>query len=122
VTLSAHACRLRAGGAVRDHPRTQPYLFASSKMAITLAFIGTVVSETIAANAGPGFLMVQVGSNFQMPLVFAGLLLLAVEGIAIYAIFASVESHFTRWTFRSSISVGIRRRALLKFRAEMVIN
>jgi NitT/TauT family transport system permease protein len=87
-------------------PRTQPYLFGSLKVAITLAFVGTVVSETIAANAGLGFLMVQAGSNFQMPLVFAGLLLLAVEGIAMYAIFAAIEVHFTRWAFRSSMSAA----------------
>ena len=87
-------------------PRTQPYLFGSLKVAITLAFVGTVVSETIAANAGLGFLMVQAGSNFQMPLVFAGLLLLAVEGIAMYAVFAAVETHFTRWAFRSSMSAA----------------
>jgi NitT/TauT family transport system permease protein len=87
-------------------PRTQPYLFGSLKVAITLAFVGTVVSETIAANAGLGFLMVQAGSNFQMPLVFAGLLLLAVEGIAMYAVFASIETHFTRWAFRSSMSAA----------------
>jgi NitT/TauT family transport system permease protein len=87
-------------------PRTQPYLFGSLKVAITLAFVGTVVSETIAANAGLGFLMVQAGSNFQMPLVFAGLLLLAVEGIAMYAVFAYVEIYFTRWAFRSSMSAA----------------
>ena len=87
-------------------PRTQPYLFGSLKVAITLAFVGTVVSETIAANAGLGFLMVQAGSNFQMPLVFAGLILLAVEGIAMYAVFASVEVYFTRWAFRSSTSAA----------------
>jgi NitT/TauT family transport system permease protein len=87
-------------------PRTQPYLFGSLKVAITLAFVGAVVSETIAANAGLGFLMVQAGSNFQMPLVFAGLLLLAVEGIAMYAIFAALEAHFARWAFRSSMSAA----------------
>lgn len=87
-------------------PRTQPYLFGSLKVAITLAFVGTVVSETIAANAGLGFLMVQAGSNFQMPLVFAGLLLLAAEGIIMYAIFAYVESYFVGWAFRSSMSAG----------------
>ena len=53
-------------------PRTQPYLFGSLKVAITLAFVGTVVSETIGANAGLGYLIVLAGSNFQMPLVFAG--------------------------------------------------
>jgi NitT/TauT family transport system permease protein len=87
-------------------PRSQPYLFGSLKVAITLAFVGTVVSETIAANAGLGFLMVQAGSNFQMPLVFAGLLLLAVEGIAMYAVFAAVEQHFTAWAFRSTMSAA----------------
>src|ERR1700704_857980 len=87
-------------------PRTQPYLFASFKVAITLAFIGAVMSETIGANAGLGHLMVQAGSNFQMPLVFACLLGLAIEGIAMYAIFAYVESYFTRWAFRSSMSAG----------------
>ena len=55
-------------------PRTQPYLFGSLKVAITLAFVGAVMSETIGANAGLGHLMVQAGSNFQMPLVFACLL------------------------------------------------
>jgi NitT/TauT family transport system permease protein len=87
-------------------PRTQPYLFGSLKVAITLAFVGTVVSETIAANAGLGFLMVQAGSNFQMPLVFAGLMLLAAEGIAMYAVFAYIEVYFTRWAFRSSMSAA----------------
>jgi NitT/TauT family transport system permease protein len=87
-------------------PRTQPYLFGSLKVAITLAFVGAVVSETIAANAGLGFLMTQAGSNFQMPLVFAGLLALAVEGILMYAVFALIEKRFTRWAFRSSMSAA----------------
>jgi NitT/TauT family transport system permease protein len=87
-------------------PRTQPYLFGSLKVAITLAFVGTVVSETVGANAGLGYLISLAGSNFQMPLVFAALLLLAFEGIAMYAVFAGIEGHFTRWAFRSSMSAA----------------
>ena len=87
-------------------PRTQPYLFGSLKVAITLAFVGTVVSETVGANAGLGYQIALAGSNFQMPLVFAALLLLAVEGIAMYAVFAYVEVYFTRWAFRSSMSAA----------------
>jgi NitT/TauT family transport system permease protein len=87
-------------------PRAQPYLYGSLKVAITLAFVGAVVSETIAANAGLGFMMIQAGSNFQMPLVFAGLLCLAVEGIAMYAVFAAVERRSTRWAFRSTTSAA----------------
>src|SRR5215467_6780245 len=87
-------------------PRTQPYLFGSLKVAITLAFVGTVVSETVGANGGLGYQIALAGSNFQMPLVFAALLLLAVEGIAMYAVFAYVEVYFTRWAFRSSMSAA----------------
>jgi NitT/TauT family transport system permease protein len=87
-------------------PRTQPYLFGSLKVAITLAFVGTVVSETVGANAGLGYQIALAGSNFQMPLVFAALLLLAIEGIAMYAVFAYVEVYFTRWAFRSSMSAA----------------
>src|SRR5262245_14643407 len=103
---------LRALGArkldimLKGIPRTQPYLFGSLKIAITLAFIGAVMSETIGANSGLGHLMVQAGSNFQMPLVFACLIGLAVEGIAMYAVFAYVEAYFTRWAFRSSMSAA----------------
>jgi NitT/TauT family transport system permease protein len=84
-------------------PRAQPYFFGSLKVAITLAFVGSVVSETIAANAGIGYLMALAGSNFQMPLVFAGLVALAVEGIVMYAFFAWIEQRTTRWAFRSSM-------------------
>src|SRR5882757_2900656 len=76
------------------------------KVGITLAFVGTVVSETVGANAGLGYQIALAGSNFQMPLVFASLLLLAVEGIAMYAVFAYIEVHFTRWAFRSSMSAA----------------
>jgi NitT/TauT family transport system permease protein len=87
-------------------PRTQPYLFGSLKIAITLAFVGTVVSETVGANAGLGYRVALAGSSFQMPLVFAALLLLAVEGIVMYYAFAYVEAYFTRWAFRSSMSAA----------------
>ena len=76
------------------------------KVAITLAFVGTVVSETVGANAGLGYQIALAGSNFQMPLVFAALLLLAFEGIAMYAVFAWIEGYFTRWAFRSSMSAA----------------
>jgi NitT/TauT family transport system permease protein len=87
-------------------PRAMPYFFGSLKVAITLAFVGTVVSETIASNAGLGFLMSQAGTNFQMPLVFAGLIALAVEGIGMYAVTAWLEQRMTGWAFRSQGSAG----------------
>jgi len=87
-------------------PRSMPYFFGSLKVAITLAFVGAVVSETVGANAGLGHLMAQAGSNFQMALVFAGLIALAIEGIVMYAITAWIEMRMASWAFRSQGSAG----------------
>jgi NitT/TauT family transport system permease protein len=57
-------------------PRSLPYFYASLKVAITLAFVGTTVSEMTAANEGIGYLLVSAGSAMQMGLAFAGLVVI----------------------------------------------
>ena len=84
-------------------PRSMPYFFGSLKIAITLAFVGSVVSETVASNTGLGQMMSQAQSQFNTPLVFAGLIMLAIEGIAMYALMAWVEKRSTRWAHRSTM-------------------
>jgi len=81
-------------------PRSLPYFFASLKVAITLAFIGSVVSETVAANEGIGYLMMSAGSQMRMPLVFAGLIVISIMAMAMYAVFAFLEKRTTGWATR----------------------
>ena len=83
-------------------PRALPYLFASLKIAITLAFVGTVLSETVAANQGIGTVMMIASSNFDVPMVFAGLFLLAAMGVALYAVSSLVERRMTGWAQRKT--------------------
>ena len=83
-------------------PRALPYLFASLKIAITLAFVGTVLSETVAANRGIGNVMMIASGNFDVPLVFAGLFILAGLGISLYAVSSLVERRMTGWSQRKS--------------------
>ncbi|QSI28344.1 ABC transporter permease subunit [Variovorax sp. RKNM96] len=83
-------------------PRALPYLFASLKIAITLAFVGTVLSETVAANQGIGTVMMIASGNFDVPMVFAGLFLLAAMGVALYAISSLVERRTTGWAQRKT--------------------
>jgi NitT/TauT family transport system permease protein len=78
-------------------PRALPYFFGSLKVAITLAFVGAVISESVASNVGIGNLMLQAQAQFQVPLIFAGLLALAVEGIVMYAMMAWLEARMTGW-------------------------
>ena len=72
-------------------PRSMPYFFASLKVAVTLAFVGSIISETIAGNRGIGYLMMQASSSFRVPLVFAGLIVVAIMGVGMYAVFAYIE-------------------------------
>jgi len=81
-------------------PRSLPYFFGSLKVAITLAFVGAVVSETVGANKGIGKLMLDAQAAFQVQIVFAGLLVLAFLGIVLYAATAIIEKRFTGWAFR----------------------
>ncbi|GAA4339877.1 ABC transporter permease [Pigmentiphaga soli] len=81
-------------------PRSLPYLFASLKVAITLAFVGSVVSEMVASNAGIGYLLLNASSSFRVPLVFAALIVVGVLGIVMYAIADWIERRSTAWAHR----------------------
>jgi NitT/TauT family transport system permease protein len=81
-------------------PRSMPYFFASLKVAITLAFVGTTVSEMNASNEGIGYLLISAGSAMKMPLAFAGLLVIAAMAMAMYELFAFIERRSTGWAHR----------------------
>jgi NitT/TauT family transport system permease protein len=85
-------------------PRALPYFFGSLKVAITLAFVGAVISESVASNVGIGNLMLQAQAQFQVPLIFAGLVALAVEGIVMYWLMAVLENRMTGWAQRSGFA------------------
>lgn len=87
-------------------PRSLPYFFGSLKVAITLAFVGTVVSESVASNNGIGNLMLQAQAQFLVPLIFAGLVALAVLGIVMYWLMAVLERRMTAWAHRSGFAQG----------------
>ncbi|MBO9536502.1 ABC transporter permease [Herbaspirillum sp.] len=81
-------------------PRSMPYFFASLKVAITLAFVGSTVSEMNASNQGIGYLLVSAGSSMKMPLAFAGLVVIGAMAMAMYELFAVIEKRTTGWAHR----------------------
>lgn len=81
-------------------PRAMPDFFSSIKIAITGAFIGTIVAETIAGNSGIGYLMVVATNNLDSPLAIAGLLVLSAMGVSFYCIALLVEKQVTGWAYR----------------------
>jgi NitT/TauT family transport system permease protein len=80
-------------------PRTLPLFFASLKVAVASAFVGSVIAETVAANAGIGYLMAVAASDFNTRLAFGGLFVLAAMGVLLYGVFAAVERRMTAWAY-----------------------
>ena len=83
-------------------PRSMPYFYGSLKVAITLAFVGTTVSEMTASNEGIGYLLMSAGSSMQMGLAFAGLVVIGAMAMGMYELFAVVEKRTTGWAHRSA--------------------
>jgi NitT/TauT family transport system permease protein len=83
-------------------PRSMPYFFASLKVAITFAFVGSIVAETVAANRGIGNLMLVASSRFEVPLAFAGLLMTGVMGIGMYLVTEFIERRTIGWAIRGA--------------------
>lgn len=99
---------LRALGASRRQilvkvgiPRSMPYLFASLKVSITLAYVGSVIAESNASRYGIGNLITRASADFNVPLVFGALVALAILGVAIYAVTVELERRMTVWAHRS---------------------
>jgi NitT/TauT family transport system permease protein len=86
-------------------PRAMPYLFGSLKVAIALAFVGSVLSESVAGKGGIGYVMVIASARFEMPLVFAALIVVAAMAIIMYALCNFIEQHMTRWAFRGQLAM-----------------
>ncbi len=83
-------------------PRSMPYFYGSLKIAITLAFVGTVLAEMTAGDSGIGYLMQTAGSQQRMPLAFAGLVTIGAMAMAMYELFSWVEKRTTGWAHRGS--------------------
>ena len=66
----------------------------------TLAFVGSVISETVASNMGIGYLMMSASASMNMPLVFAGLFVIGAMGVVMYELFARLERRLTGWATR----------------------
>ena len=83
-------------------PRSMPYFYGSLKIAITLAFVGTVLAEMTAGDSGIGYLMQSAASQQRMPLAFAGLVTIGAMAMAMYELFSWIERRTTGWAHRGS--------------------
>ncbi|MEU7476190.1 ABC transporter permease [Lentzea sp. NPDC042327] len=78
-------------------PAALPHLFAGLKVAITLAVTGAVVGEFVGANEGLGYVILQANGNMDTPMLFAGLIVMSVVGVLLFALLDLAERLVLPW-------------------------
>jgi NitT/TauT family transport system permease protein len=79
-------------------PSAVPFILAGLKLGIGRGLIGVVVAEFFGSRAGLGRLISQSNDAFNMPELFAGVVVLAVAGIVMTAGFGRLEKRLVPWT------------------------
>jgi NitT/TauT family transport system permease protein len=78
-------------------PSAMPFIMAGLKLGIGRGLIGVVVAELFGSRAGLGQLISQSAETFNMPNLFAGVVILAGAGIALTAGFSLLEQKLFPW-------------------------
>ena len=100
--LGGHARLLELGRSLRATPRqvlatleipaALPSILGGMRVGVTLAVVGAIVGEWAGADKGLGVLInLARGSLFDIPLMFATLLTIAVVGIVLYLVVVLIE-------------------------------
>ncbi len=78
-------------------PHAMPAIFAGLKVSITLTVVGAVVGEFVGANSGIGFVLQRSIGNFELPTMFAALVVLAAIGMILFALVEAAERLLVPW-------------------------
>ncbi len=78
-------------------PNAAPYIFAGMRISITLAVIGAVVGEFVAAHQGLGYLVFTGTANLDTRLTFGAIVLLACIGIVLFKTVDLAKRIFVPW-------------------------
>lgn len=79
-------------------PSSLPYLFAAARVVVPLSVVGAAIAEMVAVSSnGLGFLIQQSSAHTQLGYAWAGILTLAVFGLALTGLVLLAEERVLRW-------------------------
>lgn len=90
-------------GRVREYlhirlPYAVPFIFSALRISVTLAVIGSVVAEFVAADKGLGFLILLSTSLFKIPQAFASLAILVSASLVLFHLVALAQKLLFAWS------------------------
>ncbi len=78
-------------------PAALPHIFAGIKVASTLAIVGAIVGEFVAADRGLGYQLIVANGALDVTLSFTVLVVLSLLGVLLYALVDMVERWALPW-------------------------
>jgi NitT/TauT family transport system permease protein len=78
-------------------PNSLPYVFASLKIASSMAVVGAVIGEFTGSMSGIGHLLTTSSYYLDTPVVFAGVLFITLAGLLFFALVAILEKKVVSW-------------------------
>jgi NitT/TauT family transport system permease protein len=78
-------------------PSALPSIFAGMKVAISLALVGTIVGEFVAAQHGLGYVILSAQGVFDTARVFVALVILAIMGTLLFYLIEFAERKTLPW-------------------------
>ncbi len=97
LSQSLRAPRYRETWQIRI-PYAIPYIFSGLRVSITLAIIGAVVAEFVAAVEGLGYFIQFSTSYFKIAQAFAGLIFLATISLLLFKSVQWIQQFFFPWS------------------------
>lgn len=79
-------------------PASVPAIFVGLRLSATTALLLLIAAEMIGANKGVGFQVMNAQYNFQIPLMFAAIFLMAGLGLAANGFLVLLERRLCRWS------------------------
>jgi NitT/TauT family transport system permease protein len=73
-------------------------VFSALKVSSTLAVIGAVVAEFVAAEHGLGYLILYSTSSFKVPVAFAALAVLVACSLCTFALIGLLQRWLCPWS------------------------
>jgi sulfonate transport system permease protein len=78
-------------------PAALPQIFVGLRLSATTALLLLIAAEMIGANSGVGFQVMNAQYNFQIPMMFASILLLALLGLSANFVLERLQARLCRW-------------------------
>src|SRR5881227_996845 len=78
-------------------PHATPAIFSGLKVSVTLAVVGAVVGEFVGSNSGIGYVLQRSIGTFDLPTMFAALVILALLGVVLFWVVDRIERFVIPW-------------------------